>query len=144
MNPTPVFSQPLNEYVNELLGDSHYRKIEQKTARLIIALPRWNEYCHVQFVDRDDEQLRYPVLWNLHAWRCDTESWRIAKTRADKRRIDKFLFDANVEIIKRAILKSFLVTPDQASVLAHKWLRDNAFEKINKFNVKLKTKEEEL
>jgi hypothetical protein len=98
----------------------------------------------VQFVDRDDEELDHPVLWQLHAWRISTESWQVAKARADKRRVERWLFQANVEIIQRAILRVWLITPDQANVLAHKWLTRNDEKMFEQFKVKLKTKEEEL
>ena len=142
---TPILILPLPLFLSEKLHHLPHIDIEPQTARLIMALDGWKEYCYIQLNDRYGHALRYPRLWNLHAWRTDTESWLLAKKRQDDDRIKHFLYKANVIGLKNKIRRMFdMIEPEHAELLAQRWLTNHEDKKILSVGYTLKTKEEEL
>ena len=145
--PPQLFQQTFSEYLKDRLSYDTMILITKDTASCISVIPEFHELVHIQYKTHDGEELEYPRLWRKSAWLQDVESWRVRKAYSDKERIKRWLFEANVAIIKKTILKEWLITPDHAGILATRWLRDVDGEggcKIKALGVTLKTKEEEL
>lgn len=154
----PNISLPLATLVKELLGKHivHYRdgkhciSVSQETAFAIFMACGNAHTCHVQFpsdkfnVDMFGAPIESPLVWDLNAWRTSSERHLRAKLKAKAEKEAMDIFEANRKIVARAILKMTGLNPDQANIIAHRWLKDNS-PRIEAIGVtKLITKVEEL
>jgi len=129
---------------DDFLNDLDYVSIPFDRAEAIYSITRNQHTCHIQFPSEDSPELKQPLLWNFAAWVASIERHRKAKERSERERIANWIAQANVEIIKKAILRKFQFSESQATMLATKWLRENRVEKFLFLEVKLKTTVEEL
>jgi hypothetical protein len=158
-NENPLISLPLATLVKELLGKHiiHFRdgkhciSVSQETAFCIFMACSNEHTCHVQFpadrfnVDMFGEPIAAPLVWDLNAWRASSERHLRAKMKAKAEKEERDIFEANRKIVARAILKISGLNMDQASVMAHRWLKDKNMTRIEMIGVtKLITKVEEL
>lgn len=100
---------PLNETIDLLLGDNHYRVMPRKFAEQLYAKCRNKRLVFVQFPEDKhainilNHPITAPVVWRLHHYRESTEAWLTARKRSEEDRRARFVFDANVRIALRAI-----------------------------------------
>lgn len=139
---------PLDELVENVLGDAHDKPITRKLAQLIVAITENRHTVFVQFRGMDDEPFEYPVLWRYNAWVSSVDRWKKQKAYSDKLREEGWIREANVKIIGKAICREWQIKPEQANILATRWMRelktDEAQKKINALGIKLKTTIDEL
>lgn len=134
----------LKEYLQDVLGDTHYQPIGYDRAEAIVKLTGNSKLCFVQFPSEDCPEISAPLLWKYSAWADSVERNRIAKERANKARIIAWIREENIIRIKRAILRICLVSPDQAHLLACRMHDKKQFAKIASFGITLATKESDL
>jgi len=159
VNENPLISLPLATLVKELLGKhivyfrdgKHCISVSQETAYAIFMACSNEHTCHVQFptdkfnVDMFGEPITAPLVWDLAAWRASSERHLRAKMKAKAEKEERDIFEANRKIVARAILKISGLNMDQASVMAHRWLKEKNMSRIEMIGVtKLITKVEEL
>lgn len=102
--------------------------------------------CYIQHADEMSPHLDWPLLWELSAWHIEYDSWMRQKIHSDKERVKRFIFEANVKIIARAIME--LLGSDNfesCKLTAFSLLKNNKMGNIRAIGVtKLITREEEL
>lgn len=136
----------ISKFVSIALRDEHYINIYDKDlADLLTLLAKDQETYHIQHPSLDCPDLEYPRLWNLHQWRISVESWRVARERSERERVERWIQQKNCSIISKHILRFALVNESQANLLAYRWLKRKDFDRIKWVGVtKLITKESEL
>lgn len=140
----PVITE-LADLVDNLLGDSHYKSITPKMANCILAVTANRHTCYVQTHSHDGDEYEYPVLWYYHQWTQSVDRWKIARERARKEQEAEWILAVNVQLVKRALLKRWLLTEPHAEIIGSKWLKQKGNEwKVVGLGIKLKTKMEEI
>lgn len=104
---------PLTELVDAYLGvvwlNGEYqrmwnsRPIPPDIASIILLLTKNKTHCYIQEADEMSPHLKGPLLWDLSAWQVECDRWSKAKVASDRRRIERFIFQANIKLIFRAI-----------------------------------------
>lgn len=104
---------PLTELVDAYLGvvwlNGEYqrmwnsRPIPSDIASIILLLTKNKTHCYIQEADEMSPHLKGPLLWDLSAWQVECDRWSKAKVASDKRRIERFIFEANIKIVSKAI-----------------------------------------
>lgn len=155
----PLITLPLSVLVKELLGPhiihytdhKHCLSVEMETALAIFQATTNTHTCHVQFpadkynVDMFGAPIKEPLVWDIRAWRLSSERHMRAKIRAKAEKDALDIQRANINRVKKAILKMSGLEPDQAAILAHKWVVNGNVERISMVGVtKLITSIEEL
>lgn len=136
---------PLEKFLQYSLGTSEFITVDMDTAKLIHAMSSNDELCHVEFPSADRPEQKYPLVWNVQAWKMSIERWNRRKAYAHKERVNRFLFEKNVKTVSRAIMRFALVPEVHANVLAHKWVTNGDEAKWKSVGVnKLATTESEL
>jgi len=155
--PLPAQGQILIDvakYVDDVLGktqqvdsDNYLNDIDCQSipldrAEAIVAVTNNQHTCYVQFPSDECPDLTQPVLWNWAAWKQSVERHRLHKEQSRKFLLEYNLQKANIDQLKRAILRQLNFTELQATIIATRWIRDNRQDMFTIFNIKLKTKEE--
>jgi len=136
-----LVSFPLEEIVDALLGGLDFVEIPQAVAEQLLIVSKNKHVCHVQMpsdenLDIFSSPILVPRLWSLKHWQFSAEKWLRARSLSDKNREARFVYDANVKIISKAILRLAYVTPDAATVLARMMLDKHDYNKIKALGVK--------
>lgn len=145
---------PLKLFVDSHLGYNvdtkerfwNCRPIDPTLAQIIQHLiAKEEQICHIQFADEMSPHLSNPLLWDIGAWRRECDKWVREKIASDKRRVERFIFEANAKLIAKAFSKFSGIPLEAAQVTAYKLLLKNNLAAIKVFGVdKLITKESEL
>lgn len=141
MPPSQNVSLPLNTLIHDLLGNNHYVSISQLTAEVILMHTGNKHSCHIQMPSDSDVDVlgRFidsPLLWETNAWNRSVERYHKEKIRAQTEREARFVFEGNVKLIARAILRMAYVHPDAARMLGHQMLSKKDFARIKAVGVK--------
>ncbi len=134
----------LKEYVQDVLGETHYQPIGFDRAEAIVKITKNAGLCYVQFPSADCPEITVPLLWKFAAWADAVERNKQSRLRAERERIASEIREENIIRIKRGILKTMQISDAHANVLARKWLDKGRFQAIAAFEVKLVTTKEEL
>lgn len=97
--------------------------------------------CHIQMPSDSDVDIlgRFidkPMLWDWAAWKSSSEKYLLEKIRSQQRRDIKFVYEGNVKLIARAILRMAYITPDAAIMLGHKFMKSQDWVRIKAVGVK--------
>ena len=134
----------LKEYIQDVLGDTHFQPIGFDRAEAIIAITGNSGLCYVQFPSENCPELKVPLLWKYSAWADSVERNRQSRLRDEKERVLRHIFEENVIRVKRAILRQMFVSDSQAALLAHRFVSKKRNLEIVALGVTLVTTEEEL
>lgn len=125
-----LVSLTLKTLITDLLREEHYVPISDETAEVIMFHCKNKHTCYIQFpsdvdVDILGRAIETPILWEIGAWSRASEKWMKARNRSERDRADRFIMEANVNMVARKILKFAYVNPDAARVIAHSWVKGN-------------------
>lgn len=108
-----------NRLPSEHLWDS--RPIPVEIAEVIFALCNNEHTCYIQFPTEFSLQ-KEPILWSWKAWKASQEDLEKQKAYSHKRRVDKYLYEANVEMMTKAAVKKFGFDENKARAMALRWV----------------------
>ena len=145
----PPFTLPhISQFIKAHLGDSFSRPIERSLAELIEAVISQHQPCFVAFIQWTDEygdRLQEPVIWNYGKWRESIENRLRLKAWSDKQRIERFIREANIKLIKHACKTFFEMEEDWALSMAIRMEKEKNKGKLKMIGItKLIEKEDEL
>jgi hypothetical protein len=99
----------------------------------------------IQFEEFDGCPLMYPKLWSYDEWYTSSTKYKRDKLRADIERVRGWIFDANVKIVTKHLVRELLFDEDRARANAYSLLTAKKYGNIRALGIKkLITKEEEL
>lgn len=131
---------------NIIPGDNLYpfKPIKLSIAELLYAMCENKHTCYIEFPSPNSIQ-NDPILWSWKAWILSQERYEKIKAHSHKERINRHLYNDNVETLTKAIIKEFGFDEEKAKVMAYKWTsqKNKSALVILKLE-KYKTKEEEL
>lgn len=135
-NPLATFF--LRPLVRDLLRGEYYIPISEDTAEIILMHYKNQRVCHVQYPSDQDvdilgKPIDTPILWEIGAWQTSSEKWLKGKIRSEKEREERFILDANINLVARCILKMAYINPDAARVIARKCILNKDFVRIKAF-----------
>lgn len=141
----PVLTE-LADLVANILGDAHYKSITRKMALAIYSTTENRHTCFIQFYSHEGEEFEYPVLWYYGQWVESLDRWKVQKAYSQKLQDEAWILTANIELVKKELLRRWLLGDTWANILATKWIRhlDECQWKVDGLGVKLKTKVEEI
>jgi hypothetical protein len=113
----------IQEYLNAKLGYNEdtkeyfwsYRPISPKMAAIIIALTKQERICYIEQPDELSPHLINPLIWSWGAWKQECDSRNREKIAAHKRRVQRFIDEANSKIVGRVIAE-FTCSPYEDSL----------------------------
>ena len=141
----PNYTIPLTTFIKSHLRHDDKYPIDAEQAEILLILSRNLNLIHIQYPDEFSiDQTIY--LWSYKAWMVDVERNTRVKAYAHKDRVQRYLFESNVEEITKGAMKHYGLDKDRARSMAWKWVKESnhAAIKIVSGIEKLKTKEEEL
>lgn len=147
---TPLVSLPLDILVKDLLGEAHYVSISRLTAEILYGHCKNRHTCHIQFPGEEDVDvmgrvINEPILWSMSAWQSAVERRLKAKLRSDRERDERFIFEANIKLVGKALARFSGLEFEIARLTARRWLVDKDHAKIRAIGVvKLYTTIQEL
>jgi len=111
----------VNKFVTYVLRDNSFVAIDKDLAELLVHLQQGQGVYHVQFpsVDNDNTNI---LLWRYADWCVSVETWRQAKARSERERVDRWIREKNISIISRSIMRYACVSEDASRLLANRWL----------------------
>lgn len=120
---TPLVTFRLSTIVSDLLRGHDYVNVSQETAELLLLACKNQHTCHIQLpchenLDIFNQPITQPRLWAFNSWQSSTERWLRQKKRSDDERDARNIFDANVKLVTRAILRISPINQDAAMMLA--------------------------
>ena|SRR5689334_3685857 len=120
---TPLVTFRLSSIVTDLLRGHDYVNVSQETAELLLVACKNQHTCHIQLpfhenLDIFNQPITEPRLWAFNAWQASTERWLRQKKISDNERDKRNIFDANVKIVTKALLRISPINPDAAMMLA--------------------------
>lgn len=128
MNKEPKkITLPLDEFVEILLEDRHYREVKPTVAELLFLHCQNKTLVYIQLpgdkdVDILGRPITKPIAWRFAKWQSSTEAWLKSKLRAEEERKQRFVEEANINRIKRHLLKTTELNEEFAMRLAVKWV----------------------
>ena len=148
MSKKATITTSLDSFISLALGAEKRGTRElpdYETGLILHTLTKGDTILRVQFEEWDGTPLTLPVLWSYPEWYESRTNYKRLKDKSEKERVAKWIFEANVKIIARAIMEQEVLSPDQARAVAYIWLKGGKMGKIRAVGVKkLITKEEEL
>lgn len=106
LSNVPQFTCDLPKFMRYVIRTQENTPIDILDAEIISKLDPKEEYCHVQFLDRNNNKMERPLLWYIKAWKSDYLKWKLDKERADRERKEANIFKENVELVIKACMKS--------------------------------------
>ena len=145
-NVVETITLPLQDLIDNVLGDNHYCAISKGLAKRIMLKTLNQRLVFVQLKDEEDNELPLPVLWLYGPWVQSCERHRAAKARSDKERDVRNILAANIHNLSRCIRRQYkTLNDDQAGMIARKMIVENNTAGFEYFKLpKLITKAEEL
>jgi hypothetical protein len=120
-----TITQPLLTYIDDVLGDNHYRSISPVAAEILSHITKGDLTVHIQYKDRNGLPLVRPILWRYSAWKADTESWLHAAAISQRNREERFVFDDNVNRLAKTLASMGNIPEDLARLLAYRKIKKN-------------------
>lgn len=119
-NKEPTITITLSQFVQSHLGssvDTHGNiimsgcakdkmPISRDLALIIFTLTKNQSHCYIEFAGSENPHLRHDMLWDLVAWQNSNEIVEKQKLYSHKRRIERWLFDKNVQTVKLGLLRN--------------------------------------
>ena len=137
---------PLYDFVSVLLRDNESFHVSHKLGLVLDALSKDKCLVHVQWISFEGKNLQLPLVWRYKQWTESSTKYIIAKKKSDEERIAKFIFDANIKKVSRALMRSPYAMDESFAVsTAFSLLKNNRIGVIkHMLNVEVITKESEL
>jgi len=128
--PNPLVTVPLQALVKDLLGAAHYTSVSKVVADMLFIHTKNKHTCHIQFpsdsdVDMWDKPITAPILWNIGAWQASSEKHLRAKRRSQLEREARFILDANILLLGKAICRFTNIDFEICKLMARKWINTN-------------------
>lgn len=128
--PSPLVTLPLQILVKDLLGAAHYVSVSKITAEMLFIHTKNKHTCHIQFpsdsdVDMWDKPLTSPMLWEIGAWQASSEKHLTAKRKSQLAREARFILEANILLLGRAICRFTNIDFEICKLMARKWIVTN-------------------
>lgn len=154
--PIPSFQITLGAFLESHLEDKDGNDIEHRELThsvfivdecIKVAKQRGLLWAHLQTHSWEGEELDVPVLWRYKAWIKENEHQKELKRISIEERITRFIRDANVRIIAKALKEEIYWshTDEQRTMIALQLLKQNNKAVLTAIGVeKLVTKESEL
>lgn len=121
---------PLTDFVSSHLGPTkdgcflwEERPISEQLGLIIFNLTKNQHTCYIQFPDEQPNKYGTYVLWSLNAWRSSNELYTKQRDRAERERIERFIFEANVKDVAKACMREFYLDEDRAIEMARTFVR---------------------
>lgn len=151
-NKTPIpqnedeimITLPLKKFVHYVLGQGywHDKPIDEDIAAVIEAKTGNQIICYIQHADELSPNLDSPILWNLEAWKTNTERWLRAKRWSDSERAKRNIFEANMKIVTRAVEQELALRGEAAIGAALALLKQNNMNKLRILGISKLIKQE--
>ena len=137
---------PLNDFISILLREDESFSVSNKLGLAIDALSKDQLLVHVQWVSFEGKALSSPLVWRYKEWVASSQKDAIAKKRSADERLAKFIFDANMRKVSRALMRSpHMMDESFAISTAFGLIKNNRIGVIKHLlGVELITKESEL
>lgn len=119
-NEEPQITQSISSFIKSHLGIGNfidldgivefkhywsYRPVSLDVAKQILAVTNNEHTCYIQFADEHSPHLKEPLLWEWNAWTSQCDKWKRAAERSRIEREQRFIRDANVILIAKALVK---------------------------------------
>lgn len=136
-----LIALPLSSLISDLLHGHSDVPISQSTAEAILLVTNNEHSCYVQFpgpdaVDITGRSITCPRLWAWNHWIFSSERRLRLRLRCEKEAAIRTIFNANVSLVRRAILRTEPLTEDQATMLARKWVTEGKINKAKHYGIK--------
>lgn len=107
-------------YVPKLFGD------------IIVGLTKNHPDCGYYVEQRDlmGQPLPFPKVWQYSVWKQSNDLLQKQRDYSEKQRQERFVFDANVKLVKRAARQVLLLSDEHASILAYKLVKEKRLSMI--------------
>ena len=138
---------PLEDLYDCILGHEKrgVQSIPLETASLLHELVKHGTAYKVEFSDQWGEALECPLFWSYKEWSESNQRYEKQKNYSQRERIKSFIFDANIKIVSKYLIKELLYEEESAVALAYSLLKGQKYGNIRAIGIKkLITKEEEL
>lgn len=101
-------------YVPKLFGD------------IIVGLTKNSPECgyYVETVDRDGNKMPFPKVWQYTTWKQSNDLLEKQRKYSQQQRDERFVFEANVKLVQRAVRQTLLLSNDHAAILAYKLVKE--------------------
>lgn len=154
----------LQQFVDSHLGrnssgavypDGHYggdkmmwscRPIQTEIAEIIVLLTDNKHTCFIQWDDDYSNHLKQPLLWDYGEWLKHSDRHQRAQAYSQHQREERFILEANIKLLSKAITSAISLEGEHATLLAHKLLLRQQHGKIRLLapDIKLITSIEEI
>jgi hypothetical protein len=102
-------SVPLEELLNAILpkeGAEQNRAIAKNLALILDNALKDRLDYKVQFTSFDEEELTHPLLWLYKDWYNCSSHYYANKERSEQERVERWIKNANINNLTRALIKS--------------------------------------
>lgn len=136
-----LVSVPLELQIKELLGGFDFVEISDDMAEILLLHTKDQTMFHVQMpedgysLDVNGNPILKPRLWSLLHWNNSVERWKRRQEVSRIEREARFIEEANVKRVSKAILKMFSLNPDAATCIALTIVRNKDKLKAKAFGV---------
>lgn len=124
-----LITLPIKEFLHLCLGRGYWsdRPIPKQTAELIRAITKNSPESgyYIQFTSRDGVVLSEPILWQYSFWVVDNEKTMQMRAFSERQRQDRYVFEANVKLVSRALTRELLLEGDLCQVTAFQYVKKN-------------------
>lgn len=125
----PDITIKLRELVSSHLGSLDCLSITEDLAFKIAVILKANPDCYacaIQYPHSEyDPELTTPVLWRYQRWIDSTEKWERAKRWSEEQRKLRFVFEANCNLVTKAIVKNLGLEKNRAIALSYSIVKNN-------------------
>jgi hypothetical protein len=125
----PDITIKLRELVSSHLGSLDCLSITEDLAFKIGVILKANPDCYacsIQYPHSEyDPELNHPVLWQYQRWIESTEKWERAKRWSEEQRKLRFIFEANCNLVSKAITRYLGLERDRANALSYSLVKNN-------------------
>jgi hypothetical protein len=146
-NPNQSITIPIDDLLSLALGHelSGCCPIPLQTAIILHELTKNGTLYRVQFDEFDGSPLLFPKLWSYNEWHYSRENYDKNKVWQHKLRVERWILEANVRMIGKALSRFCNLDTEVAEASALSLLRQKNMNKLRAIGVtKLIEKEEEL
>lgn len=145
----PDINIKLKELVDAKLGTLDSASISEDLAFKISVVLKANPECFncaIQWPHSElDPELTTPILWRYQPWIDSQEKWQRVKRWSEEQRKIRFIFEANCNLVSKALIRYLGWERDRANTLAYSLLKSERWLVIKEIGVqKLITTIEEI
>lgn len=150
---TQTITLPLDELIEELLGNLHHRSVSMTIAQTIFGHFKNKSGVVIQWETADDHRsatpkltkLERPILWRFNSWQESNEKWDLGKKYEHKRRVQEWIKEENTIRLKKFVEKELGVDGVAALAVAGRLVSGEKWQQVKALGyVNIITKEEEL